>query len=74
MSWPMKDLESVFLDRPGKLRCLALVAVDAERVCEVAPRVRLIVDQHAFPIFGGRQRDTYRRLVTADFSMIDFSI
>src|SRR4030081_2452405 len=67
MSWPMKDLESVFLNRPGKLRCLALVAVDAERVCEVAPRVRLVVDQHALPVFGGRQCVTYRRLVAADF-------
>src|ERR1700745_2538521 len=66
-SWPMKDLESAFLNRPGKLRCLAFVAVDAERVCEVAPRVRLVVNQHAFPVFGGRQCVTYSRLVAADF-------
>src|SRR5882757_2285119 len=66
-SWPMRDLESAFLNRPGELRCLALVAVDAERVCEVTLRVRLVVDQHAFPALGGRQCVTYRLLAAADF-------
>src|ERR1700722_19460326 len=65
-SWPMRGSEPAFLDWTGQFRRLALVAIDAERMREVAQRIGLIGDQHAFPIFGGGERITDGRFVAAD--------
>src|SRR5260221_10136436 len=65
-SWPIESSVSGFLDRPDQLGRLALVAVDAERVGEIAGSVGLIADQQALPILGGGNRIADRRLVAAD--------
>src|SRR5579863_6839041 len=66
-SWPMWKSESAFLDRTGQFRRLSLVAIDAERMSEIAQAVGLIRNQHAFPVFGCGERVADRRLVAADF-------
>src|SRR5580692_4489417 len=65
-SWPMRELESAFLDRADEFRRLSLVAVDSERMREIARRVGLVGNQHALPVLGGGERVTDRGLVAAD--------
>src|SRR5260370_8401182 len=66
-SWPMQGSVSALFDRAGQFGSLALVAIDAERVREVARFVGLVADQHALKIFGGGERIADRSLVAADF-------
>src|SRR5258705_11592842 len=65
-SWPMKRSVSAFRDRAVQYRRLALVAINAERVREIAVRIRRVTDQHALPVLGGGERIADRRLVAAD--------
>src|ERR1700722_17112759 len=65
-SWPMRGLESAFLDRANQFRRLSLVAVDSERMCEIARRVGLVGNQDALPVLGRGKRIADRGLVAAD--------
>src|SRR5437016_13906509 len=65
-SWPIENSVPGFLDRPDQLRRLALVAVDAERMGEIALSIGLVADQQPLPVFGGGERVANRRLVAAD--------
>src|ERR1700743_178616 len=66
-SWPMRKSESAFLDRPGQFRSLALVAVDTERMREIASPVALVCAQHALPVLGGGECIANGGLVATDF-------
>src|ERR1700737_910885 len=66
-SWPMKGSVSAFFDRTGQFRYLAFVAIDTERVREIAHCIGLVADQHALPVLGSGERIADRRLVAADF-------
>src|ERR1700722_18550410 len=66
MSWPMRRLESAFLDRADQFGRLPLVAVNSQRMREIARRIGLVGNQHAFPVLGGGERVADRGLVAAD--------
>src|SRR5579871_5212573 len=65
-SWPMMGSESAFPDRARQFRGLALVAIDAKRMGEIAETICLVGDQHALPVLGRRKRVADRDLVAAD--------
>src|SRR5581483_2106734 len=66
-SWPMRKSESAFLDRASQFRRLALVAIDAERMREIAEAICLVGNQHALPVLGRGERVADGRLVAPDF-------
>src|SRR5271163_1220058 len=65
-SWPMRGSEPAFLDRADQFRRLSLVAVDTERMREIARRIGLVGNQHALPVLGSGERIADRGLVAAD--------
>jgi hypothetical protein len=58
--------EAAFVEGADELRALALVAIDAERMPEVAPLVGGIGDERALPALHLQQRVANGRAIAAD--------